>query len=44
MQYFDTAMNILTGIVSTRYQKDRAVEISRSTEGIVKVINNLKVR
>jgi len=44
MRYFDTVMNIITGIVSTTYQKDRAVEISRSTEGIVKVINNLKVR
>jgi hyperosmotically inducible protein len=34
----------LTGIVSTKYQKDRAVQISRSTDGAVKVIDNLKVR
>ncbi len=34
----------LTGIVSSRYQKDRAIAISRSTNGIVKVIDNLKVR
>ena len=34
----------LTGIVSTKYQKDRAVQISRSTDGTVKVIDNLKVR
>jgi osmotically-inducible protein OsmY len=34
----------LTGIVSTRYQKDRAVQISRTTDGAVKVIDNLKVR
>ena len=34
----------LTGIVSTKYQKDRAVQISRSTEGAVKVIDNIKVR
>lgn len=34
----------LTGIVSSKYQKQRAIEISRSTDGIVKVIDNLKVR
>ena len=34
----------LSGIVSTKYQKDRAIHISRSTDGIVKVIDNLKVR
>ncbi len=34
----------LTGIVSTKYQKDRAIQISRSTDGAVKVIDNLKVR
>jgi hyperosmotically inducible protein len=34
----------LTGIVSTKYQKDRAVQISRSTEGAIKVIDNIKVR
>ena len=34
----------LTGIVSTKYQKDRAIQISRSTDGTVKVIDNLKVR
>ena len=34
----------LTGIVSTKYQKDRAVQISRSTEGAIKVVDNIKVR
>ena len=34
----------LSGIVSTKYQKDRALHISRTTEGAVKVIDNLKVR
>ena len=34
----------LTGIVSTKYQKDRAIQISRRTDGTVKVIDNLKVR
>ncbi len=34
----------LTGIVSSQYQKDRAIAISRSTDGTVKVIDNLKVR
>ncbi len=34
----------LTGVVGSRYQKQRAIEISRSTDGTVKVIDNLKVR
>ncbi|MGD8345100.1 MAG: BON domain-containing protein [Desulfobacterales bacterium] len=34
----------LTGIVSSKYQRDRALELSRSTEGAVKVIDNIKVR
>ncbi len=34
----------LTGVVSSKYQKDRAIAISRSTDGIVKVIDNIKVR
>jgi hyperosmotically inducible protein len=34
----------LTGVVSSRYQKDRAIEISRTTAGTLKVIDNLKVR
>lgn len=34
----------LTGVVSSQYQKDRAIAISRSTDGTVKVIDNLKVR
>jgi hyperosmotically inducible protein len=34
----------LTGVVSSRYQRDRAIEISRSTDGVIKVIDNLKVR
>ena len=34
----------LSGVVSTKYQKDRAIHISRSTDGAVKVIDNIKVR
>jgi hyperosmotically inducible protein len=34
----------LTGVVSSKYQRDRAIEISRRTDGIVKVIDNIKVR
>ena len=34
----------LTGVVSSKYQRDRALEISRSTDGIIKVIDNIKVR
>jgi len=34
----------LSGIVSTKYQKDRAIHISRSTDGTIKVIDNIKVR
>ncbi len=34
----------LTGIVGSKYQKDRAIAISRSTDGTVKVVDNLKVR
>ena len=34
----------LSGIVSTKYQKDRAIQISRNTNGTIKVIDNLKVR
>lgn len=34
----------LTGVVSSNYQRDRALELSRSTEGTVKVIDNIKVR
>ncbi len=34
----------LTGVVGSRYQRDRAIELSRSTDGVVKVIDNLKVR
>ena len=34
----------LTGVVSSQYQKDRALQISRTTDGTIKVIDNLKVR
>ncbi|MBT8330975.1 MAG: BON domain-containing protein [Deltaproteobacteria bacterium] len=34
----------LTGVVSSKYQRDRAIDLSRSTDGIVKVIDNIKVR
>jgi len=34
----------LTGVVSSTYQKERAIAISRSTDGAVKVIDNLKVQ
>jgi hyperosmotically inducible protein len=34
----------LTGIVSSKYQKDRAIQLSRGTEGAIKVIDNIKVQ
>ena len=34
----------LTGVVSSKYQKNRAIDLARSTDGIVKVIDNIKVR
>ena len=34
----------LTGIVGSKYQKERAIHLSRSTEGTVKVVDYLKVR
>ena len=34
----------LTGIVGDRYQKKRAIELARATEGTVRVIDNLKVK
>ena len=34
----------LTGVVSSNYQKERAIHLSRSTEGTVKVVDNLKVQ
>ena len=34
----------LSGIVSTKYQKERAIHLSRNTDGTVKVIDNLKVQ
>jgi hyperosmotically inducible protein len=34
----------LTGIVSDRYQKKRAIEIAKATEGTVRVVANLKVK
>jgi len=33
----------LTGVVGDRYQKKRAMEIARATEGTRKVVDNLKV-
>jgi hyperosmotically inducible protein len=33
----------LTGIVDSQYEKDRAIALSRGTEGTIKVIDNLKV-
>jgi hyperosmotically inducible protein len=34
----------LTGIVGSKYQKERAIALSRSTDGTVKVVDNLKVQ
>ena len=34
----------LTGIVGDRYQKKRAMEIARATEGTQRVVDNLKVK
>lgn len=34
----------LSGIVSSHYQKDRAIALSRGTDGTIKVIDNLKVQ
>ena len=34
----------LTGVVSSQYEKDRAIALSRGTDGTVKVIDNLKVQ
>ena len=34
----------LTGIVGSQYEKDRAIALSRGTDGTVKVIDNLKLR
>jgi hyperosmotically inducible protein len=34
----------LTGIVDSQYEKDRAIALSRGTDGSIKVIDNLKVR
>jgi len=33
----------LTGMVDTGYQKNRAIEIARTTEGTLRVVDNLKV-
>lgn len=34
----------LTGIVGNRYQKQRAIEIAKTTEGTVRVVDNLRVK
>jgi osmotically-inducible protein OsmY len=34
----------LTGVVGSKYEKDRAIALSRSTDGTVKVIDNLKLQ
>ena len=34
----------LTGVVSSQYEKDRAIALSRGTDGTVKVIDNLQVQ
>jgi hyperosmotically inducible protein len=34
----------LSGVVGSKYQKERAIALSRSTNGTVKVIDNLKVQ
>jgi len=34
----------LTGVVGSQYEKDRAIALSRGTDGTVKVIDNLKLQ
>jgi hyperosmotically inducible protein len=34
----------LSGVVGSKYQKERAIALSRSTNGTVKVVDNLKVQ
>jgi hyperosmotically inducible protein len=34
----------LTGVVGARHQKKRAIEIAKTTEGTIRVVNNLKVK
>jgi osmotically-inducible protein OsmY len=33
----------LTGVVGSQYQKKRAIELAKATEGTRKVVDNLKV-
>ncbi|UCD79991.1 MAG: BON domain-containing protein [Desulfobacterales bacterium] len=40
----DKGIVTLTGIVGNRYQKKRAIEIAKATEGTVRVVDNLKVK
>ena len=34
----------LTGIVKFKYQKERAIEIARSTSGTINVVDNIRVK
>jgi osmotically-inducible protein OsmY len=34
----------LTGIVGSQYQKKRAIELAKTTEGTVRVVDNLNVK
>jgi osmotically-inducible protein OsmY len=34
----------LTGVVGSQYEKDRAIALSRGTDGTVKVVDNLKLQ
>ncbi|MEJ2168927.1 MAG: BON domain-containing protein [Desulfobacterales bacterium] len=40
----DKGIVTLTGIVGSRYQKKRAIELAKATEGVVRVVDNLKVK
>jgi len=39
----DKGIVTLTGIVGSRNQKNRALELAKATEGVVRVVDNLKV-
>jgi hyperosmotically inducible periplasmic protein len=40
----DKGIVTLTGIVGSRYQKNRAIGLARTTEGVVRVVDNLRVK
>ena len=40
----DKGVVTLTGIVGSRFEKKRAIELAKATEGIVRVVDNLRVK